>query len=190
MKMKEKNCNKCRVWGGFGFFSVESLCSLQVKTIISLFLKRPGKSPGPEFVLRTEVSIKELFLSQWDLMFHLKSTDSLLMLIDVRELLLLEQLKDTPAEKLPCSISMFLFLPFASQEKKKPIWSMNADEKPRIYCSSTLVGIQWKEIVPKALVCRAFRHLCLLKHSLSQSEPGVLPSLQLMSPGRAQHQGF
>lgn len=47
-------------------------------------------SPGAEFdkVLRTEVGIKELFLSQRDLMFHLKSSaDPLLELIGIRELL-------------------------------------------------------------------------------------------------------
>lgn len=54
-------------------------------------------------------------------MFHLKSADPLLELIGVRELFLLEQLKETPAEKQPCSISMFSFLPFASPGKKKPI---------------------------------------------------------------------
>lgn len=31
------------------FLSVESLSSLEVRAIISLFLKRPGRSPGPEF---------------------------------------------------------------------------------------------------------------------------------------------
>lgn len=50
----------------FLFFAVESLPSLELRIIISLFLKRPGRSPGPEFdkVLRTEAGIKELFLSQ------------------------------------------------------------------------------------------------------------------------------
>lgn len=54
-------------------------------------------------------------------MFHLKSADPLLVLIGVRELFLLEQLKETPAEKLLCSTSMFPFLPFASQGKKSPL---------------------------------------------------------------------
>lgn len=49
MNMKDKIVTNAR--GGFliFFFPVESLSSLEVRTIISLFLKRPGRSPGPEF---------------------------------------------------------------------------------------------------------------------------------------------
>lgn len=46
MKMKDKIVTNA---GHAGFFSVESLSSLEVRTSISLFLKRPGRSPGPEF---------------------------------------------------------------------------------------------------------------------------------------------
>lgn len=54
-----------------------------------------------------------------------------------------------------------------------------------------LQGPRWEEIVTKIWICRAFRHmlqqsLCLFKHSLPQIELDVIPSLQLMIPGRAQ----
>lgn len=47
MKMKDKIVTNAG-HAGF-FFSVESLSGLEVRTSISLFLKRPGRSPGPEF---------------------------------------------------------------------------------------------------------------------------------------------